>query len=175
MHSCRIWSVSLLPRGVMTEFILYEHIMLSLGCVSFLVSTNSYIGGVRPLVQWSCAFRHSHNPSARRRGWSRFQLPNSHGAQVSSPLLWVCSRCTNSCIILNFWHAAFVSLTALCQCVVVSVVVNRVATYRELDNDLLQHAQFLSLDNEVDLKLLAKSLSAEADVQEVGLCFIAKT
>ena len=52
---------------------------------------------------------------------------------------------------------------------------NRVATYRELDNDLLQHAQFLSLDNEVDLKLLAKSLSAEADVQEVGLCFIAKT
>ena len=63
----------------------------------------------------------------------------------------------------------------VCQCVVVSVVVNRVATYRELDNDLLQHAQFLSLDNEVDLKLLAKSLSAEADVQEVGLCFIAKT
>ena len=26
-----------------------------------------------------------------------------------------------------------------------SVVVNRVATYRELDNDLLRHAQFLTL------------------------------
>ena len=57
---------------------------------------------------------------------------------------------------------------------VVSVVVNRVATYRELDNDLLKHAQFLTLDNEIDLKLLARGLSSEADVQEVlqCLCFL---
>ena len=48
-----------------------------------------------------------------------------------------------------------------------SVAINRVATYRELDNDLLSHAQFLTLDNDIDLKLLAKCLSAEADVLEV--------
>lgn len=47
-----------------------------------------------------------------------------------------------------------------------SVAINRVATYRELDNDLLSHAQFLTLDNEIDLKLLAKCLSAEGDVVE---------
>ena len=50
-----------------------------------------------------------------------------------------------------------------------SVVVNRVATYRELDNDLLKHAQFLTLDNEIDLKLLARGLSSEADVHEVRM------
>ncbi|ELT99200.1 hypothetical protein CAPTEDRAFT_18761 [Capitella teleta] len=47
-----------------------------------------------------------------------------------------------------------------------NVVVNRVATYRELDNDLLRHAAFLTLDNEIDLKILSKGLSAEADVQD---------
>ncbi|XP_041353219.1 intraflagellar transport protein 43 homolog A-like isoform X1 [Gigantopelta aegis] len=47
-----------------------------------------------------------------------------------------------------------------------NVAVNRVATYRELDSDLLRQAAFLTLDNEVDLKLLAKSLSTEADVIE---------
>ena len=67
----------------------------------------------------------------------------------------------------NVWRFLFVD----------SVVVNRVATYRELDNDLLSHAQFLSLDNEVDLKLLARNLSAEADVQEVysGCCCMRPT
>ncbi|KAK2150740.1 hypothetical protein LSH36_391g01021 [Paralvinella palmiformis] len=47
-----------------------------------------------------------------------------------------------------------------------TVAVNRVATYRELDTDLMKHAAFLTLDNEIDLKLLSKGLSAEADVQE---------
>ncbi|KAK2174893.1 hypothetical protein NP493_769g02007 [Ridgeia piscesae] len=47
-----------------------------------------------------------------------------------------------------------------------NVAVNRVATYRELDNDLLQHASFLTLDNAIDLKLLSKGLSSEVDVQE---------
>jgi len=47
-----------------------------------------------------------------------------------------------------------------------SVAINRVATYRELDNDLLSHAQFLTLDNEIDLKLLGKCLSSEVDVYE---------
>ncbi|XP_033120435.1 intraflagellar transport protein 43 homolog B-like isoform X2 [Anneissia japonica] len=47
-----------------------------------------------------------------------------------------------------------------------SVQVNRVATYRELDNDLLKHSQLLTLDNEIDLKLLTKVLSAESEVVE---------
>ncbi|XP_072031078.1 intraflagellar transport protein 43 homolog isoform X2 [Amphiura filiformis] len=47
-----------------------------------------------------------------------------------------------------------------------TVQVNRVATYRELDNDLLKHSQIVTLDNEIDLKLLTKVLSPEADVIE---------
>lgn len=47
-----------------------------------------------------------------------------------------------------------------------NVAVNRVATYRELDNDLLRHAAFVTLDNEIDLKLLTKGLAGEADVKE---------
>lgn len=47
-----------------------------------------------------------------------------------------------------------------------NVAVNRVATYRELDNDLLRQAAFLTLDNEIDLKLLTKSLSTEVDLIE---------
>jgi intraflagellar transport protein 43 len=46
------------------------------------------------------------------------------------------------------------------------VAVNRVATYKELDSDLIKHTGFLSLDNEIDLKLLSKALSAEADIRE---------
>ncbi|XP_071833054.1 intraflagellar transport protein 43 homolog A-like isoform X2 [Apostichopus japonicus] len=46
------------------------------------------------------------------------------------------------------------------------VQVNRVATFRELDNDLLKHSQLLTLDNEIDLKLLTKCLSAESEVKE---------
>ena len=49
-----------------------------------------------------------------------------------------------------------------------SIAVNRVATFRELDNDLLRHAAFLTLDNEIDLKHLAKWLSAESEVIEVS-------
>jgi len=47
-----------------------------------------------------------------------------------------------------------------------NVAVNRVATYRELDNDLLKQAAFLTLDNEVDLKLLTKTLSPLDDLIE---------
>ncbi|XP_071485601.1 intraflagellar transport protein 43 homolog A-like [Diadema antillarum] len=47
-----------------------------------------------------------------------------------------------------------------------SVQVNRVITYRELDNDLLKHSQLLTLDNEIDLKLLSKGLAAESEVME---------
>ncbi|KAK3093318.1 hypothetical protein FSP39_014030, partial [Pinctada imbricata] len=49
-----------------------------------------------------------------------------------------------------------------------NVAVNRVATYRELDNDLLRQAAFLTLDNEIDLKLLTKCLSPEADIIDVS-------
>jgi len=47
-----------------------------------------------------------------------------------------------------------------------NVAINRVATYRELDNDLLRHAAFVTLDNEIDLKLLTKGLASEAEVTE---------
>ncbi|KAK7104102.1 intraflagellar transport protein 43 homolog A-like isoform X2 [Littorina saxatilis] len=47
-----------------------------------------------------------------------------------------------------------------------NVAVNRVATYRELDNDLLKQAAFQVLDNEIDLKLLTKSLSPMEDLIE---------
>ena len=38
------------------------------------------------------------------------------------------------------------------------VQVNKVATFRDLDQDLLKHSAFTTLDNEIDLKLLAKGL-----------------
>ncbi|XP_060564370.1 intraflagellar transport protein 43 homolog isoform X3 [Ruditapes philippinarum] len=47
-----------------------------------------------------------------------------------------------------------------------NVAVNRVATYKELDNDLLRQAAFLTLDNEIDLKLLTKSLATDSDLIE---------
>ncbi|XP_055879345.1 intraflagellar transport protein 43 homolog A-like isoform X2 [Biomphalaria glabrata] len=47
-----------------------------------------------------------------------------------------------------------------------NVAVNRVATYRELDNDLLKQAAFLTLDNDIDLKLLTKALSPPEDLIE---------
>ncbi|XP_046564944.1 intraflagellar transport protein 43 homolog B-like isoform X2 [Haliotis rubra] len=46
-----------------------------------------------------------------------------------------------------------------------NVAVNRVATYRELDNDLLRQAAFLTLDD-IDLKLLTKAISPEQDLIE---------
>ena len=47
-----------------------------------------------------------------------------------------------------------------------NVAVTQLATFRELDNDLLLHAKILSLDSEIDLKHLTKCLSAESDVHE---------
>ncbi|RUS84293.1 hypothetical protein EGW08_007937 [Elysia chlorotica] len=47
-----------------------------------------------------------------------------------------------------------------------NVAINRVATYRELDNDLLRQAAFLTLDNDIDLKLLTKGLSPAEDIIE---------
>ncbi|XP_077123656.1 intraflagellar transport protein 43 homolog isoform X1 [Ranitomeya variabilis] len=47
-----------------------------------------------------------------------------------------------------------------------SVQVNRVMTYRDLDNDLMRHAAFQILDEDIDLKLLTKVLSPEVDVRE---------
>ena len=46
-----------------------------------------------------------------------------------------------------------------------SVAVNRVATYRELDNDLLKHVAFATLDD-IDLRLLTKCLVPEAQLKE---------
>ncbi|XP_073443695.1 intraflagellar transport protein 43 homolog isoform X2 [Dendrobates tinctorius] len=47
-----------------------------------------------------------------------------------------------------------------------SVQVNRVMTYRDLDNDLMRHAAIQILDEDIDLKLLTKVLSPEVDVRE---------
>lgn len=47
-----------------------------------------------------------------------------------------------------------------------SVMVNRVDTYKQLESDLHKHAGLFTLENEVDLKLLAKVLSPETDVVE---------
>ncbi|KAM9294007.1 intraflagellar transport protein 43 homolog [Gastrophryne carolinensis] len=47
-----------------------------------------------------------------------------------------------------------------------SIQVNRVMTYRDLDNDLMKHAAFQTLDGNIDLKLLTKVLSPEGEVRE---------
>lgn len=49
-----------------------------------------------------------------------------------------------------------------------NVSVNRVATYQELDNDLLKHAAFNTLDG-IDLRLLTKCLAPENDIKEEDL------
>ncbi|XP_004837209.1 intraflagellar transport protein 43 homolog [Heterocephalus glaber] len=47
-----------------------------------------------------------------------------------------------------------------------SVQVNRVMTYRDLDNDLMKYSAFQTLDGEIDLKLLTKVLVPEHEVRE---------
>uniref|UniRef100_A0A7N5KD23 Intraflagellar transport 43 n=1 Tax=Ailuropoda melanoleuca TaxID=9646 RepID=A0A7N5KD23_AILME len=49
-----------------------------------------------------------------------------------------------------------------------SIQVNRVMTYRDLDNDLMKYAAFQTLDGEIDLKLLTKVLAPEQEVREVS-------
>ncbi|XP_066497910.1 intraflagellar transport protein 43 homolog isoform X2 [Hoplias malabaricus] len=47
-----------------------------------------------------------------------------------------------------------------------SIQVNRVMTYRDLDNDLMKYSAFQTLDGETDLKLLTKVLAPEQEVRE---------
>ncbi|XP_031703824.1 intraflagellar transport protein 43 homolog isoform X2 [Anarrhichthys ocellatus] len=47
-----------------------------------------------------------------------------------------------------------------------SIQVNRVMTYRDLDNDLKYYSAFQTLDGEIDLKLLTKVLAPEQEVKE---------
>jgi len=47
-----------------------------------------------------------------------------------------------------------------------SVQVTRVATYKELDHDFEKHAGLLTLDGDIDLKLLGSVLSPESEVVE---------
>ncbi|XP_054944612.1 intraflagellar transport protein 43 homolog isoform X3 [Physeter macrocephalus] len=51
-----------------------------------------------------------------------------------------------------------------------SIQVNRVMTYRDLDNDLMKYAAFQTLDGEIDLKLLTKVLAPEHEIRETPLC-----
>ncbi|KAM6961430.1 intraflagellar transport protein 43 homolog [Aplochiton taeniatus] len=52
-----------------------------------------------------------------------------------------------------------------------SVQVNRVMTYRDLDNDLMKYSAFQTLDGEIDLKLLTKVLAPEHEVREEDVCW----
>ncbi|CAB1335181.1 unnamed protein product, partial [Coregonus sp. 'balchen'] len=47
-----------------------------------------------------------------------------------------------------------------------SIQVNRVMTYRDLDNDLMKYSAFQTLDGEIDLKILTKVLAPEQEVRE---------
>ncbi|XP_071222186.1 intraflagellar transport protein 43 homolog B isoform X1 [Salvelinus alpinus] len=47
-----------------------------------------------------------------------------------------------------------------------SIQVNRVMTYRDLDNDLMKYSAFQTLDGEIDLKLITKVLAPEQEVRE---------
>nr|XP_043902936.1 intraflagellar transport protein 43 homolog isoform X2 [Solea senegalensis] len=53
-----------------------------------------------------------------------------------------------------------------------SIQVNRVMTYRDLDNDLKYYSAFQTLDGEIDLKLLTKVLAPEQEVKEPVLSFL---
>ncbi|XP_051880577.1 intraflagellar transport protein 43 homolog [Pristis pectinata] len=52
-----------------------------------------------------------------------------------------------------------------------SIQVNRVMTYRDLDNDLMKYGAFQTLDGDIDLKLLSRVLSAEQEVREDDECW----
>jgi len=47
-----------------------------------------------------------------------------------------------------------------------SIQVTRVATYKELDHDFEKHSGLLTLDGDIDLKLLAQVLSPESELIE---------
>ncbi|KAJ1519299.1 hypothetical protein ONE63_004598 [Megalurothrips usitatus] len=51
-----------------------------------------------------------------------------------------------------------------------TVVINRVATYKELDSDLFKHAAFATLDD-MNLRLLTKRLNLESDIKEPDSCW----
>jgi len=45
--------------------------------------------------------------------------------------------------------------------------VNRVDTYKELDNDLLKHVAYATLDD-IDLRILTRCMAPEAALKEPG-------
>ena len=49
-----------------------------------------------------------------------------------------------------------------------SVAVNRVDTYKELDNDVLKHVAYATLDD-IDLRLLTRCMAPEQALKEPGL------
>ena len=48
-----------------------------------------------------------------------------------------------------------------------AVAVNRVDTYKELDNDLLKHVAYATLDD-IDLRLLTRCMAPEQALKEPG-------
>jgi intraflagellar transport protein 43 len=47
-----------------------------------------------------------------------------------------------------------------------SAAVLQIATYKQLDADLMKHTQLFTMNGEVNLKLLAKAISPESEVKE---------
>ncbi|XP_066133008.1 intraflagellar transport protein 43 homolog [Saccopteryx bilineata] len=52
-----------------------------------------------------------------------------------------------------------------------STQVNRVITYRDLDNDLMKYSTFQSLNGSIDLRLLSAVLTPEPEVREDDVCW----
>jgi len=52
-----------------------------------------------------------------------------------------------------------------------NIAVNRVDTYKELDNDLLKHVAYATLDD-IDLRLLTRCMAPEQALKEPGNFFL---
>ncbi|KAG8126347.1 hypothetical protein E2320_021463 [Naja naja] len=91
--------------------------------------------------------------------------------------IWNCSTAIHNSFLLIFYLVADIPVIpdleevqeedfAMQVAAPPSVQVNRVLTYRDLDNDLMKYAAFQTLDGEIDLKLLSKVLAPEQEVRE---------
>lgn len=106
-------------------------------------------------------------PQGRRRagGWANSAKPGDFGApQEDKRLLQDSDSDTDLPIIPDLDEVVEEDFTQqIAQAP--SVAVNRVATYKELDSDLLRHAAFSTLDD-IDLRLLTSCLAPESEVRE---------
>ncbi|XP_050721671.1 intraflagellar transport protein 43 homolog A-like [Eriocheir sinensis] len=106
-------------------------------------------------------------PQGRRRagGWANSARPGDFGApQEDKRLLQDSDSDTDLPVIPDLDEVVEEDFTQqIAQAP--SVAVNRVATFKELDTDLLRHAAFSTLDD-IDLRLLTSCLAPESEVRE---------